>query len=140
MRQGNEGRCYGKWDIKDPACAKCLECARVKCEETTKRLAAAAAGDEPDGSADGGGMEGFSANEHFLRLLEGNLERRVNWGDPVVTNIYYGTDSEPGGEPAVFAAYHRLSGRMKVRSAKVRRMVLLKSVDEAEALAKEILG
>lgn len=134
MKKGNEGKCYGKWDIKDPACAKCLAYVRTKCEETTKRVRAAAEAD--DGNGNGvAPREELSVNEYFLRLLEGKVERRVQWGEPIVTNYF-----EKDGKTFVFVAYNNLTGKMKVVKKGVRKFVTLKSVEEAEALAKEVLG
>jgi len=134
MKTGNEGKCYGKWDIKDPACSKCLAYVRTKCEETTRRLLAVAT------SEDGGGngvplREELSPNEYFLRLLEGKIERRVQWGEPIVTNFF-----ERDGKTVVFVAYNNVTGKMKVVKKGMRKFVTLASIAEAEELAKEVLG
>ena len=67
MRKGNEGRCFGKWDIRDAACSRCLVYVRARCEETTRRKRASKDVEDHVVDADGGGQ----ANEHFLKLLEG---------------------------------------------------------------------
>lgn len=136
MSKGNEGRCYGKWDIKDPACSKCLAYVRVKCEETTKRLSAPAASDDVGTTENGGSVkEELIVNEYFLRLLEGKIPRRVQWGDPFVENFF-----ERDGKIVVFVAYNNVTGEMKVRTPTMRRFVKLESVEQAEALAKEVFG
>ena len=140
MSSGKQGKCFGKlWDANSVMCSRCYELVRAKCEEKFKRkLAMSSAGEDGQTQmvgADGAGIGEFSANEHFLRLLEGKLERLVTWGGKMVESKF-----SRDGKVVVFAAYRRDDGKMKVGTAGLKKLVMLKDVAQAEELAKEVLA
>ena len=80
--------------------------------------------------------EKFNANEHFLGLLEGKLTRRVFWGASVMKSHF----CNPDGTIAVVAGYNKSNNQLKIRTATINKIVLIETIEQAEALAKEVLG
>ena len=132
MSKGDRGWCFGKWDVRQAACSKCYAPVRMRCEETTKRLKAASA--EPDGTAVDDETGRQKTNEHFLKLLEGKLDRRVKWGVPIVMNHFC-----QGDKLLVFVAQNLETGKIKLKTEKRDACYCLTSIELAEELAKVVL-
>lgn len=126
------GLCFGKWDMKDSACSKCLEYVRIKCEETTKRINATPLDTEGVVDSDNGQQK---VNDYFLRLLEGKLDRKVIWGEPVVQNQFF-----KDGKIFVFVSQNFITGKIRYKTHTVDKLIRLESIEQAEVLAKELIG
>jgi hypothetical protein len=137
MYKGNEGKCYGHWDIKDSACARCLIFARMRCEKLTRRKRSEeSAGRDENAMSEADKRNDL--NEYFFGLLDVRIDRpTVHWGEPIVTHYYYGSDRNL----VLFVGCDMSSGKLKVVvPQKVKRVLVLESTEQADALVKELLG
>lgn len=131
-----DGTCFGRWDMRHPACKRCLAEYASRCEKETKRRRAKQSGDGK--SKERKEEERISFNERFMDLLEVSLKKTVRWGKPIRAAYFH----DASGEKVAYVAYHSVTGRMKVVTEKKPggEMYSLSSNDEAEDLAKEVLG
>lgn len=144
MYKGNEGKCFGKWDIKDLACSRCLMFVRAKCERLTKRMKAEIEG-EMDDKAMSEAEKRNDLNEYLLGVMQvkfgvpkSHWEGAEDSKDQMATHFYY--DSE--GNLLAFVACRMSTGMIKVSSQKVvgGKVVSLESTEQVDALVKELAG
>lgn len=145
MYNGNEGKCFGKWDIKDLACSRCLMLVRVKCEKLTKMRRA-----ESEVEASEKALSEVEKRNDFNDYLLGILKIKLgapmsHWegtedsDDKRATHCFYGPD---GKTPSVFVVCRVSTGMIKVSSPKVvgGKVVSLESTEQADALVEELAG
>ena len=137
MYKGNEGKCYGTWDETEPACAKCLIFARTRCEKLTRRKRA----QENSGMLESDAMSEVEKrndlNDYFFGLLDVKIGRpTVQWGEPLATHYYYGPDKKL----VLFVGCDASTGKLKVVVPTAKKIVILTSTEQADALVKELLG
>ena len=132
------GHCFENpgFDPCHPACARCLEYVRTRCAERKRRMQGVAASEGP---SEVGNALAASAefNERFMDKLGGAFRGMVRMGKNIKQVTFFAN-----GRTAVFVAYNRVTGRMKVSTAKrpEGRMFNLKSAEEADALAAETMA
>jgi len=128
------GHCFEDpgFDPGSKVCAVCLEYVRAKCADRKARRSGEA-GPGADSEADRALASATALDERFLDRVGVGFRRMTRMGVDVKQVVFRDGD----GKVAVFAAYSRRTGRMKVSTPKrpKGRVFELKSAEEADALA-----